>query len=317
MAVPTNFAELAQAFQQLKAQLTESQQQIASLQEALVASQNAHGGAQSEIHNLRTQLHTTQALMHIDPGPRKPKIQKPRNFCGKGSVTSWTTQMTNYVREEADEDALAIAVSYLDGAAHEWWIVFSQSIEGRSISTWEGMKAALIRRFDTLNKRKIARDKLASLKQVKDVATFNEDFLRVILDIPNISMGEQLDRYTRGLKPYIWREMCTNDYNDIIRAMRDAERIEAAHGRAKYIRNYVAHESLVPNTVQLPMLSEADLGRIAEGEESNAPDPMDIGNMKLKKLTPVEREQCRREGRCFRCRQKGHNAINCPIGLQN
>ena len=317
MAVPTNFAELAQAFQQLKAQLTESQQQILSLQEALVASQNAHSGAQSEIHNMRAQLHTTQALMHIDPGPRKPKIQKPRNFCGKSSVISWTTQMTNYVREEADEDALAIALSYLDGAAHEWWIVFSQSIEGRSISTWEGMKAALIRRFDTLNKRKIARDKLASLKQVKDVATFNEDFLRVILDIPNISMGEQLDRYTRGLKPYIWKEMCTKDYNDITQAMRDAERIESAHGGAKHRENYVAHHSPISDTVQLPMFSEAIEGTITEGTEANAPEPMDIGNIKLKKLTPVEREQCRKEGRCFRCRHKGHNAINCPYKWKN
>ena len=317
MAVPTDLAELAQAFQQLKAQLTESQQQITSLHEALAASQNAHSGAQSEIHNLRAQLQTTQALMHFDPGPRKPKIQKPRNFSGKGSVTSWTTHMTNYVREEADEDALAIALSYLDEAAHEWWIVFSQTIEGRRIDTWEGLKVALIRRFDTLNKRKIARDKLASLKQVKDVVTFNEDFLRIILDIPNISMGEQLDRYTRGLKPYIWKEMCTKDYTDITHAMRDAERIEAAHGRNKHIGDHVAHHSEMPNTVHFPMLLEEDNGTAIEADEANAPDPMEIGNIRLKKLTPAEREQCRKEGRCFRCRRKGHNAINCPLGLKN
>lgn len=39
----------------------------------------------------------------------------------------------------------------------------------------------------------------------KDVATFNDDFLKIILDIPNISMEEQLDRYSRGLKPHIWK----------------------------------------------------------------------------------------------------------------
>ena len=30
------------------------------------------------------------------------------------------------------------------------------------------------------------------------------------------------------------------------------------------------------------------------------------------KLTPEERERCIKEGRCFRCREKGHNSANCP-----
>ena len=46
---------------------------------------------------------------------------------------------------------------------------------------------------------------------MKDVINFNSDFQKIILDIPDISLAEQLDRYTRGLKPYIWIEMCTQD----------------------------------------------------------------------------------------------------------
>ena len=255
--------------------------------------------------------------MHFDSGPRKPKIQKPCNYSGKGSVVSWTTQMTNYVNEEADDDALAIAVSYLDGAAHEWWIVYSQTIEGRSIDTWEGLKTALIRRFDTLNKGKIARDKLAKGRQVKDIASFNEDFLRIILDIPDISTSEQIDRYTRGLKPYIWREMCTKDYNDLTHAMRDAERIEAACRRTKHAESYFAQHSPTSDTVPPPKIIEAVRIPTFAGQENSEPVPMEIGNLRLKKLTPQEREQCRKEGRCFRCRQKGHNAIKCPFAWEN
>ena len=37
---------------------------------------------------------------------------------------------------------------------------------------------------------------------------------------------------------------------------------------------------------------------------------MDIDAVSLSKLTPVERTKCIKEGRCFRCRQPGHNAQN-------
>ena len=39
---------------------------------------------------------------------------------------------------------------------------------------------------------------------------------------------------------------------------------------------------------------------------------MDVDtNEKLKKLTPEERDKCFKEGRCLRCRKKGHMAASC------
>ncbi len=55
------------------------------------------------------------------------------------------------------------------------------------------------------------RDKLARWKQTKDVSSFNEDFQKILLDIPTITIEEQLDRYARGLKTYIWKELCTKE----------------------------------------------------------------------------------------------------------
>ena len=88
--------------------------------------------------------------------------------------------------------------------------------------------------------------------------------------------------------------MCTEDYENLTDAMRDAERVEEAHRRFKDItpvrKNPVANERRTP---------------------------MDIGNLELKKLTPAESEKCMKEGHSLRCREKRHQAKNCSNGCVN
>lgn len=119
--------------------------------------------------------------------------------------------MENYLRETSDQVSFNIALSYLSGAAHEGWIVYQIS-EGRKTGTWSSLREVHTPRFDTLNKTKIARDKLAKWRQVKDVSSFNDDSLCILLDIPNISTNEKIDRYSRSLKPHISKYLCTNEY---------------------------------------------------------------------------------------------------------
>ena len=77
----------------------------------------------------------------------------------------------------------------------------------------------------------MARHKLDKWKQLRDVAYFNEDFQKILLDIPDISIDEQLDRYLRGLKSYIYRDVCTREYTRLDDVMRDAELIESVYRR--------------------------------------------------------------------------------------
>ena len=62
------------------------------------------------------------------------------------------------------------------------------------MTTWPLLKEALIRRFESLNRVKVARDKLAKWKPIKDVASFNEDFQKILVDIPSITIEEQMER---------------------------------------------------------------------------------------------------------------------------
>ena len=241
-----------------------------------------------------------------------PKKNKPSTFSGKGSIGSWCVQMENYLGGLSQEQGFHVALSYLTGNAHEWWIVFEKSAEGQTVQSWGALRHALIHRFETLNKEKIARDKLARWKQVKDVPTFNDDFNKILLDIPDIGVKDQIDRYSHGLKPYIWKALCTKEYETLADLMRDAERLQSAYRRS----------SVRPNG-----------GTSKSGESGNrhdGPVPMEIGNVdikqdkpaqaanfELKKLSKEERERCMREGLCLRCRQKGHLAKNCPKGRRN
>ena len=122
-----------------------------------------------------------------------------------------------------------------------------------------------------------------------------------------MGMKDQIDRYSRGLKPYIWKSLCTKEYTKLSDLTRDAERVESAFRRS----------GACPTGV-----------KTGAGNGNGGGDPMEIGNVgikggaqnanvEIKKLDREERERCMREGLCLRCRQKGHLAKDCPKGQKN
>ena len=64
-----------------------------------------------------------------------PKLNQPENFTGSGkeSVLCWTTHMSNYLCHVEEARAISIAVSYLQGTAHEWWIKYKDTEDGKDI----------------------------------------------------------------------------------------------------------------------------------------------------------------------------------------
>jgi hypothetical protein len=165
----------------------------------------------------------------------------------------------------------------------------SATAAGHPMTSWVALTEALSKRLSPLNKAKLARDKLSRWRQLRDVPSYNTDVLKIILDIPHIGLDEQIDRYARGLKSYIWYELCTTDYTSLEAPMRDAEKVESAKGTL-FNPNQQNHGPFRPGPVVM---------------ELNA-------TIAVQKLTPEEREKCRREGICLRCREKGHMARERP-----
>ncbi len=109
-----------------------------------------------------------------------------------------------------------------------------------------------------MKKLKIAQDKLASWKKVQTVEFHNESFLKIIIDVPNISTEEVIDRYMKGIKPNISRELCATTYDSVTKLVSDALSIEASK---TFFRSFDKRNSNI---------------------ERSDPVPIDISNTKLR-----------------------------------
>lgn len=60
---------------------------------------------------------------------------------------------------------------------------------------------------------------------------FNKDFQKILIEKPSISIEEQNDCCKRYLEAYIWKNLCTKNYENLAEKMRGAERVDSAHCR--------------------------------------------------------------------------------------
>lgn len=163
-------------------------------------------------------------------GPRansKSLVNKPESYSARSaqSLDSFIGHMDLYISQTLEDFKLHVASSFLNGPAYERYKVISQD---SSSTSWEQLKQKLYQCFQPMNKVKLARDKLANFKQHSSVGQFNEKFQRIMLDIPLILQDEVIDRYRRGLKRQIAKDLCTRVYNDLNSLMADASSIEAS-----------------------------------------------------------------------------------------
>jgi hypothetical protein len=66
------------------------------------------------------------------------------------------------------------------------------------MTSWVALTEAITTRFSPLKKVKLAGDKISRWRQLRDVPSYNTDFLKIIIDIPHIGLEEQNDRYARS-----------------------------------------------------------------------------------------------------------------------
>src|SRR3954451_8787393 len=143
------------------------------------------------------------------------KVKQPDTYDGrKTPVDLWIFQVQQYfnaVNLTDNERAVYYATNLLRGDAATWWRMRYTTLVSTTpitpLPTWPEFQQQLIAQFKPVNFEKIARDKLARLRQTSSVRAYNSIFMSTVLEINNISEYEKLDRYTRGLKDRVRQEV--------------------------------------------------------------------------------------------------------------
>lgn len=268
--------------------LTAEQQIIRQLQQQLAELQ-------------KSQHHSTFAL----------RLKEPECFHGrqKENVDRWIFLVEQYflaAKETDDASRVAFAGALLRDNAAAWWeyLVHTEERAGHREEgcTWATFKDLLQTQFRSVNREQRARDRLASLVQRKSVADYLTTFLRHTFDIPDLSESEKIDRFFRGLKPDVQKWMIMKgrptSFAELVRVAENIDSTLFTANKTNRGSNWV--QQTARNDPQ-PM----ELGAITQKEQS-------IPKEKKKKLTAEEREELRKAGKCFYCREQGHLAINCP-----
>ncbi len=278
-------AELAKKQHELEAVHADNTARFAVIESKLAAvCQNEHGSS-------TVQLNANQ----------KTLVNKPEIFKGEPgqSLDSFVGHMDLYVADVPEETKFNVAVSFLGGHAYDWFKV-SQHVD--KIESLDGLKQMPHQRFQPINKVKSARDKLAIWKQTKDVSLYNETFLKIIIDIPNISTDEVIDRYMRGLKAEISQELCTTTYDSLTTLMSHALSVEAA--KKSFLRSRTTYSRPINPT------------------NYNHPVSMDISNTRMRnphqrktfedRLRDPQWKKDWENGACFSCHLQGCRWKVCP-----
>lgn len=159
-------------------------------------------------------------------------------------------------------------------------------------ATWDAFKNVLTVEF-------IPADRLHKLKQIGSVVNYLAEFRNIILMIPEMNEGEQLDRFIEGLKYSVKIEVMKSACNNFEDCARMALNLDSAILRARRGR---------PNIVS------------SRSEQPFWPTPMEIGNINLGASSRAHREQCKKDmsnGACFRCHKPGFRPWKCKPSRVN
>jgi hypothetical protein len=283
---------------------------------------------------LRAEFASQISLSTSSPSPpvgttsivSKPFVKPaaPESFSGtRTKVDQFLIQLRRYLllanltTTIDDSRQVEYAAQYLTAEALVWFESVQKS--DTPITSLIELETKLRSHFLPYGAERIARTKLRHLQQTQTVQGYSTLFMQTVLHVPNMHVDDQIEAYVAGLKPGIFREVVLKDLKSLQEVMDFAGFVESRlqhrdggfrsyrnHGGGGNNNSYSSHPPASSTSSNTSSTSAPMDLSVTESElEVNAIGP-------LKKLSDTERDQLRREGKCFRCRTRGHMSRDCP-----
>ncbi len=255
-------------------------------------------------------------------------IAKPDTFEGdvKSDPDTWIAQMRTYLSLQCIPPMIqcVYASTFMKQQASTWFNTLPPN-ERSKLVDFEALAAMVLVRFRPVDIVGQARRQLDRLTQTGSVSAFNQKFMSIIQLIPTMHKEERISSYRKKLKYEIQDRMVTNVYyqlSDIMTAAMATD--EFLYEFKLTTKNNNRHHS---NSFK------------QRTEAAAAPQSVSVNNVKINSATPTnsndqpenlgpevpfnftlpapmdeaEKQRCRANRLCFRCRQPGHQGINCTV----
>ena len=243
------------------------------------------------------------------PRPAAPRVQArtPPAYIGeeeKLPIRRWVRAMNQYFNVTRTDPTLRVelAANFLAGAAQAWFDVNRPEL---SVLPWENFCETIRAHFAPLDSQEAARQKLWQTRQRSSVSEYIRDFMEVILEIPDISESEKLDRFVHNLRDSVRRHVALKRPASFAEACREAElfdRMESSMRRGDNPRDRTSWASR-DRRFNRPQSQRS-------AQPGSGPAPMEIGQRQ--RDTPRRTgENSRSNVICYFCREPGHTVRNC------
>ncbi|KAJ9529863.1 hypothetical protein QJQ45_022262 [Haematococcus lacustris] len=237
------------------------------------------------------------------PQQRMPRANPPATFSGSRTtdVAAWLFAVDLFftISELTDAQRIVYVATLLSGHALLW---YRSSVS--SFTSWTCFVAAFERQFAPVNRLRHARDRLAALTQTSSVRRYLGEFTALCLEVTDLSPAEQLDRFIRGLKPSVRRELELREPTSFSEASTIADRVDAISNSTSASRSSYRPSSTPrpprPETAAVPMELDAMLHTSPSRSRGT-------------RLSDAQRAALRDSKACFYCRKAGHTMKDCPI----
>lgn len=258
-------------------------------------------------------------------GATRLKPHKPDTYEGKDKdrifIHDWTFQLNTFydaVGIAADAERINFAVTLLRGPALRWW----RNVDAANRpTTWTDFTTRITTYFLPQGADNSARNQLERLHQRGSVASYTDRFRAITDLISNMSDEEKRVTYTRGLKEQVQLQVAfarPPTFEDTVIQANTIDDILYHHsasrrgGKQVPLRGGGASPSSHNTDMELGSMQG---GASSSGGRTKPTNPGTTSGAAppLSKLSDAERARLRSIGACFRCRQPGHTALQCPL----